>query len=139
MNDITDHDDTQTVGREHQPATPSIDRDAVTRTAEDAISIAVEAADVARRAHVRDVASGKRAGGRGVEWVRPSDLIARHTSQLAGRGIDLHTALAARSRAALKTSARSTNHRIQRLSPLSAFGTGSRTIHTPERSGVGLS
>ncbi|MFV4914647.1 hypothetical protein PFZ49_14215 [Microbacterium lacticum] len=32
--------------------------------------------------------------GRGIEWVRPSDLIAASSARFAGRGIDLHTELA---------------------------------------------
>lgn len=38
-------------------------------------------------------APGRRVG-RGVEWVRPSDLIAASSARVAGRGIDLHTELA---------------------------------------------
>lgn len=36
--------------------------------------------------------SGSRVG-RGIEWVRPSDLIAASSARLAGRGINLHTEL----------------------------------------------
>lgn len=36
--------------------------------------------------------------GRGLEWVRPSDLIAAHSARLAGRGLNLQTDLAARVR-----------------------------------------
>lgn len=38
--------------------------------------------------------------GRGIEWVRPSDLIAASSARVAGRGIDLHTELARRVRRA---------------------------------------
>lgn len=31
--------------------------------------------------------------GRGIEWVRPSDLIAASSARVAGRGIDLHAEL----------------------------------------------
>lgn len=37
-------------------------------------------------------ALGRRVG-RGIEWVRPSDLIAASSARVAGRGIDLHTEL----------------------------------------------
>ncbi len=38
--------------------------------------------------------------GRGIEWVRPSDLIAASSARVAGRGIDLHAELARRVRRA---------------------------------------
>lgn len=44
-------------------------------------------------------AQGRRVG-RGIEWVRPSDLIAASSARVAGRGIDLHTELARRVRRA---------------------------------------
>lgn len=36
--------------------------------------------------------------GRGLEWVRPSDLIAAHSARLAGHGLNLQTDLARRVR-----------------------------------------
>lgn len=36
--------------------------------------------------------------GRGIEWVRPSDLIAASSARFAGRGIDLHTELTRQAR-----------------------------------------
>ena len=60
--------------------------------------------------------------GRGVEWVRPSDLIARHSAALAGKGIDLQAELARRTRTTATTSARSLSARARALPPLSAFG-----------------
>lgn len=38
--------------------------------------------------------------GRGIAWVRPSDLIASSTARIAGRGINLQTELAQRARRA---------------------------------------
>lgn len=38
--------------------------------------------------------------GRGIAWVRPSDLIASSTARIAGRGIDLQAELAQRARRA---------------------------------------
>lgn len=139
MNEITDPDDLQHLDVQPHRPTAEVDQDAVVRTAADDVPDAVEAVDVSRRAHSLDVGSMNRSGGRGVEWVRPSDLIARHTGQLAGRGIDFHNALAARSRAALTIGARGVGDRVRHLSPLSAFGRGSRTMPSAERSGVGLS
>lgn len=139
MNEITDPDDLQHLDAPPPTAATQVDRDSDVRTAGDDVPDAVEAADVSRRAPALDVGSMNRSGGRGVEWVRPSDLIARHTGQLAGRGIDFHTALAARSRAAVTTGARGVGDRARHLSPLSAFGRGPRTMPAVERSGVGLS
>lgn len=139
MNEITDADDLQHLDAAPPAPVTQVDRDSDARTAGDDVPDAVEAADVSRRAPALDVGLMNRSGGRGVEWVRPSDLIARHTGQLAGRGIDFHTALATRSRAALITSARGVGDRGWRLSPLSAFGGGPRTIPAVELSGVGLS
>lgn len=36
--------------------------------------------------------------GRGIAWVRPTDLIASSSARIAGRGINLHTELAHRAR-----------------------------------------
>lgn len=82
-----------------------------------------------------------KAQGWGVEWVRPTDLIARHSSRLAGRGLDVHTELARRTRTAARESARQVAGRIagraRRLPPASAFGRrGAQS--GPVRSGVGM-
>ena len=47
---------------------------------------AVKDAEVSRQAMRERIAQMR---SRGVEWVRPTDLIARHTGLLAGRGIDV--------------------------------------------------
>ena len=52
---------------------------------------AVEAALV-RRDDREHAPAGRRA--RGVEWVRPTDLIARHGATLSGRGIDFEAEIA---------------------------------------------
>lgn len=75
--------------------------------------------------------------GRGVDWVRPTDLIARQSSRLAGRGLDLHTELARRSRASTVTGLRQLSDRARRLPPASDFGRGG-TRPGQERSGVGM-
>ena len=51
--------------------------------------------------------------GRGLEWVRPSDLIAAHSARMAGRGLDLQTTLAARVRQ-LPSRTRSAHQHSQR-------------------------
>ena len=62
--------------------------------------------DAVGAAHIRrddqeHTPAGRRA--RGVEWVRPTDLIARHSASLSGRGIDFEAELARRARVAADT------------------------------------
>ena len=52
---------------------------------------AVRAAQVARDDKQHAIVRG-----RGVEWVRPTDLIARHSAHAAGRGLDFQGELARR-------------------------------------------
>ncbi|GAB3546587.1 hypothetical protein GCM10027404_07260 [Arthrobacter tumbae] len=62
---------------------------------------------------------------RGVEWVRPTDLLARKGAALAGRGIDLEVELARRTRTATNTGVRGLGDRARRLPrcrPLAAAG-----------------
>lgn len=75
---------------------------------------------------------------RGVEWVRPTDLIARNTASLAGRGIDLEVEMSRKARAPLVAELRNLGDRARQLSPLSAFGHGVRH-HAPTRTAVGKS
>ena len=75
--------------------------------------------------------------GRGVDWVRPTDLMARSGSRVAGAGIDFQADMARRSRHAAATSARAVAARARRLPPVSAFGRG----HSPQpmtRDSVGI-
>lgn len=51
--------------------------------------------------------------GQGIEWVRPSELAMRVGSPVAGRGIDLQTALATRARR-VPSSITSVGHRTTR-------------------------
>ena len=74
---------------------------------------------------------------RGVEWVRPTDLLARHGAALAGRGIDFEVELARRTRTATNTGVRGLGDRARRLPPLSAFGRSKTTESVPSRSPVG--
>ncbi|BEH01846.1 hypothetical protein brsh051_11270 [Brooklawnia propionicigenes] len=75
---------------------------------------------------------------RGVEWVRPTDLIARNSASMAGRGIDLEVELARQARAPMVRGLKGIGERAKRLSPLSAFGHGARH-HAPTRAAVGKS
>ena len=96
---------------------------------------AVEAAHV-RRNGDRGTPAGRRA--RGVEWVRPTDLIARRGATLSGRGIDFEAELACRARAPIANRMHNLADRALRLPPLSAFGRSGTSGSGPVRSGVGM-
>lgn len=76
--------------------------------------------------------------GRGVEWVRPTDLLVRSSGTLAGRGIEFNSEQGRRLRSSLATGARAVSERAKRLPPLSAFGRRGQHIEGPARSGVGM-
>lgn len=76
--------------------------------------------------------------GRGVEWVRPTDLMARRGAMVAGRGIHFQTALSQKTRHGITVGARRVGDRAGRLAPLSAFGRG-QAQSVPGRSAVGMS
>ncbi|HLR95096.1 MAG TPA: hypothetical protein VK053_11260 [Jiangellaceae bacterium] len=95
-----------------------------------------EIADAAEAAEVEQKLEEHRA--RGIEWVRPTDLIARNTASLAGRGIDMEVEMARKAREPLVAGLRNLGHRARRLSPLSAFGHGARH-QPPTRAAVGKS
>ncbi len=78
---------------------------------------AVRAAQVARDDKQHAIVRG-----RGVEWVRPTDLIARHSAHAAGRGLDLQAELARRTRTSIGAGVRRLGDRARRLPPTSAFG-----------------
>lgn len=75
--------------------------------------------------------------GRGVEWVRPTDLVARSGSRVAGAGIDFQADMARRSRDAVATSTRGLAERARRLPPVAVFGRG-HTDHPMSRDAVGM-
>lgn len=77
------------------------------------------------------------APARGVEWVRPTDLVARGGSRVAGAGIDFQKELARRARTATSDSVHAIGQRARKLPPLSAFGRGG-TERGAERSPVGI-
>ena len=100
----------------------------------------------------RKADAGAEAGRRrsGVEWVRPTDLLAARTGRVAGQGIDFHTELARRTRRApvqayrgartvARSGARAVSERARRLPPVTAFGRGGTPGHSwVSRSGIGL-
>ena len=75
--------------------------------------------------------------GRGVAWVRPTDLVARSGSRVAGAGIAFQADMARRSRQAVATSTRALAERARRLPPVAAFGRG-HTDHPMSRDAVGM-
>ena len=87
---------------------------------------------------------------RGVEWVRPSDLLVSRSARLAGRGIDFQAELARRSRlvpgqayratrTGARTGVRFVSERARKLPPVTAFGRGSGEHYSwVSRSGIGL-
>ncbi|MFJ6300098.1 hypothetical protein [Pseudarthrobacter oxydans] len=97
---------------------------------------AEEITDAAETADVEQKLEEHRA--RGIEWVRPTDLIARNTASLAGRGIDMEVEMSRKAREPLVAGLRNLGDRARRLSPLSAFGHGARN-HAPTRAAVGKS
>lgn len=111
---------------------------------------AVQAAKVAQRnrgMNTKSVDSALRA--RGVEWVRPTDLLARQSAIAAGRGIDFEAELARRTRKltshatrasgrGLGKVGRAVSERARRLPDVSEFGRGSRQQSWVSRSGIGL-
>ena len=95
---------------------------------------AVRAAQVARDEKQHAIVRG-----RGVEWVRPTDLIARHSAHAAGRGLDFQAELARRTRTPLGASVRRLGDRARRLPPISAFGRSSTPASQLSRSGASMS
>ena len=90
---------------------------------------AIESSHTARRADpvVDPAFDREHRVGRGVEWVRPTDLMGRTGSRMARAGIDFQADMARRSRHAAATSARAVAARARRLPPVSAFGRGHAT------------
>lgn len=95
---------------------------------------AIEAEKIARRSGSRPL--GLNAPARGLEWLRPTDLLARHSARVAGNGIDFQSATAYRARQAALRRARSLADRAKRLPPLSAFGRSS-SPRPSSRSAIG--
>lgn len=95
---------------------------------------AIEASAIGHRR--RDLAFDPAAArARGVEWVRPSDLMVRAGSRVAGAGIDFQSELFRRARTA--DAARDLRDRARHLPPVSAFGR-SQARNGAERGPVGM-
>lgn len=86
----------------------------------------------------------------GVDWVRPSELLASRSARVAGRGIDFQAELARGThrapghvvrvtRRGVRAGARFVSERARRLPPVSDFGRGpGPTYSWVSRSGIGL-
>lgn len=82
----------------------------------------------------------------GVDWVRPSELLASRSARVAGRGIDFEAELARRARRVpgqtyrgVRARVRVVSERARRLPPVSAFGRGGgERFSWVSRSGIGL-
>ena len=97
---------------------------------------AIEAATL-RRSRAGIAGDFAAARARGVEWVRPTDLIARGGSRVARAGIDFHKELHRLTRAAAADGAHAIAEQARRLPPLSAFGHHSITQNR-ERGAIGM-
>lgn len=96
---------------------------------------AVKEAEVSKTAAKEKLS---RVRGRGVDWVRPSDLLARGGGALSRHGIDLTAGGTRRLRSSIKSGARWTAERARRLPPVSAFGRRGAAEQGPRRAGVGM-
>lgn len=96
--------------------------------------------DAVKAAESRKAAKEKlaRVRGRGVDWVRPTDLIAQGGGTLSRRGIDRTAEMNRHLRAPIEKGARWVAERAKRLPPLSAFGRRGGAEQGPRRSGVGM-
>lgn len=105
------------------------------QAAEAATPDAVKEAEVSRRAVKQRLAQMR---GRGVDWVRPTDLMAHHAGSLSRRGIDFTAEQSRRLRAPLEAHAQRIAERARRLPSLSAFGRRGTADQGQSRSGVGM-
>ena len=101
---------------------------------------AADTPDAIKESEARRAAKEKLAQvrGRGVDWVRPTDLFSQSGGALSRRGIDLTAAGSRRLRAPIEKGARWVGERARHLPPLSAFGRRSGSDQGQVRSGVGM-
>lgn len=98
-----------------------------------------EETEVSKTPHAKQAEDdpAQRARARGVDWVRPTDLIARGAGRISRAGIDFETGLAQRARAGLGTGAQHVAERTRHLPPLQAFGHGA-SHDGASRSAIGM-
>ena len=94
---------------------------------------AIQAADVDREKQIPEGVDVDKPT-RGVDWVRPSDLLSRAGGAVSRRGIDFQDALSHRVRSGIAAGAQRVAAGARRLPPLSAFG---REEPAPEAPGLG--
>lgn len=114
---------------EPPPSVEATGRDPSAEMAPDAI----QAADVDREKQIPEGVDVEKPA-RGVDWVRPSDLMARAGSAVSRRGVDFQDALSRRTRSGIAAGAHRVAAQARRLPPLSAFG---REEPAPEAPGLG--
>ncbi|WGP06191.1 hypothetical protein QFE97_00155 [Bacillus subtilis] len=145
----TDHSRHQHERRQNAPE-PTKDHSVPEEPEKAGTPEAVQAAKVAHRNRgmgPKSVDDARRV--RGVEWVRPTDLLARQSATVAGRGIDFEVELARRTRKltshvtrasgrGLGKAATAISERTRRLPVVSEFGRGSPHQSWMSRSGIGL-
>jgi hypothetical protein len=83
---------------------------------------AIQAADVDRDQRPEEEGVDPDRPARGVDWVRPSDLMARAGGALSRRGIDFQAEMFGRARTGIASGAKHVAAYAKRLPPLSAFG-----------------
>lgn len=105
------------------------------QAADPATPDAVKEAEVSRQAVKQRLAQMR---GRGVDWVRPTDLMAHHAGALSRRGIDFTAEQSRRLRSPLEVRAQRIAERARRLPSLSAFGRRGTADQGQSRSGVGM-
>ncbi|KJL36430.1 hypothetical protein ACX1DX_03590 [Tessaracoccus sp. Y36] len=134
MNNENPWNDDRSMTTEH---TSAIKRNEPTKNpAEDLTPDAIEA-EATRQQAMQLAQEQHRA--RGVDWVRPTDLMARHSATVARRGIDFHANLARQTRTGIANASTKIGKRIGQLPPLSAFGRRSSSREPVTRGSVGKS
>lgn len=125
--------------REHDRRHAEPDRKTPPRGEPDAAETGTpEAVKKAAEARQAKKARLEQVRGRGVDWVRPTDLLVQSSGKLAGRGIYFNAEQGRRLRKPLITGARAVSERAKRLPPVTAFGRRGATQDGPVRSGVGM-
>jgi hypothetical protein len=120
-----------------EPATTPRDHEAPTvKTATPEVGVVPDAVKQSSRQTAKDRLAAAR--GRGIEWVRASDLITRGTSRVAGVGIRFHQTGGVQTRRGLASGVSAVSRRARGLPPVSAFGRRSTTPMGSSRFGVGI-
>ena len=135
---MNDQDQTNPVEQYRRHRVPDDAPQTQTAPAEDAEATGTP--DAIRDAASRRAAKEKleQVRGRGVDWVRPTDLFARAGGALSRGGIDLAAAGSRRLRAPIEKGAQRASERARHLPPVSAFGRRGGTDRAQVRSGVGM-